>query len=184
MSTQENPLNTENSIRIYVASLSDYNAGELLGEWIELVGKDAEQVNAEIEAMLSRSTEEPAEEWAIHDYDGFSHITIHEYERIEGVVELAALMAAHGEAFSAWYDGTGATWLDADLEASFLDAYAGKADSEAMYAYELALEVTAGDFDAWPLSCIDWQQAWDDLAADGYWSVPVDWTDALYVFRS
>ena len=41
--------------RIYVASLSDYNAGILLGEWIDLDGKDADDVQGEIAAMLRKS---------------------------------------------------------------------------------------------------------------------------------
>lgn len=41
--------------RIYVASLSDYNAGLLLGEWIDLDGKDADDVGEEIAAMLRTS---------------------------------------------------------------------------------------------------------------------------------
>ena len=41
--------------RIYVASLSDYNAGHLLGEWIDLDGKDTDDVQGEIAAMLRNS---------------------------------------------------------------------------------------------------------------------------------
>jgi len=41
--------------RIYVASLSDYNAGLLLGEWIDLDGKDTDDVQGEIAAMLRNS---------------------------------------------------------------------------------------------------------------------------------
>ncbi|MBB5357555.1 antirestriction protein [Rhodanobacter sp. ANJX3] len=38
-----------------MASLSDYNAGLLLGEWIDLDGKDADDVQGEIAAMLRTS---------------------------------------------------------------------------------------------------------------------------------
>jgi len=41
--------------RICVASLSDYNAGLLLGDWIDLDGKDADDVGEEIAAMLRTS---------------------------------------------------------------------------------------------------------------------------------
>jgi antirestriction protein len=41
--------------RIYVASLSDYNNGLLLGTWIDLDGKDADDVQDEIAAMLRTS---------------------------------------------------------------------------------------------------------------------------------
>lgn len=41
--------------RIYVASLADYNNGRLHGEWIDLDGKDADDVQGEIAAMLRAS---------------------------------------------------------------------------------------------------------------------------------
>ena len=55
--------------RIYVASLSDYNAGRLLGRWID-ADLEAEANNAEISAMLAESREYPAEARALHDYEG------------------------------------------------------------------------------------------------------------------
>jgi antirestriction protein len=64
--------------RIYVGSLSDYNAGTLHGCWIDVAGKDADQIHTEVQAMLARSPEfarfpmgGPAEEWAIHDRENF-----------------------------------------------------------------------------------------------------------------
>lgn len=42
-------------LRIYVASLSDYNSGVMLGRWIDLDGKDVEDVREEIAAMLRDS---------------------------------------------------------------------------------------------------------------------------------
>jgi antirestriction protein len=61
---------------IYVASLSDYNAGRLHGRWID-AAVEVEQVVEEIEAILAESKEEIAEEWAVHDcqpqrYAGFA----------------------------------------------------------------------------------------------------------------
>src|SRR5436189_4774564 len=56
--------------RIYAATLSDYNAGRLHGAWID-ADQDPEELQAEIDAMLAKSAEPVAEEWAIHDYEGF-----------------------------------------------------------------------------------------------------------------
>ena len=65
--------------RIYVASLSDYNAGRLHGRWIDATqGVDA--VQAEVVAMLAESREAVAEEWAIHDYDEFAGVRLGEWE--------------------------------------------------------------------------------------------------------
>ncbi|WP_091548362.1 antirestriction protein ArdA [Modestobacter sp. DSM 44400] len=114
MSTKEIPLNTEQIIpkpetRIYVASLSDYNAGILHGEWIDLQGKDVDDVHAEIQAMLCSSpsikylSAGVPEEWVIHDYEGFGPINLGEYETTETVVVIAELINEHGGAFAVWY---------------------------------------------------------------------------------
>ena len=86
--------------RIYVASLSDYNAGKLLGRWID-AGQEADAIHAEIQTMLAESREYPAEEWAIHDYEGFGQWKPREYESIETVATVAGLIAEHGEVFAA-----------------------------------------------------------------------------------
>jgi len=89
-----------NTPRIYVASLSDYNAGTLLGRWID-AGQEAHAIHAEIQAMLGESREYPAEEWAIHDYEGFGEWKPREYESIDTVATVARLIAEHGEVFGA-----------------------------------------------------------------------------------
>ncbi len=76
---------TEDIPRVYVASLSDYNAGVLHGRWID-ADQDADAIHADIAQMLAESpTDKSAEEWAIHDYEGFHGITISEFEDIDTV---------------------------------------------------------------------------------------------------
>ncbi len=65
-------------IRIYVADLSAYNNGKLHGVWIN--------------AMLKGSPEEDAEEYAIHDYEGFDGYGLSEYEGIQSVHEVACFI--------------------------------------------------------------------------------------------
>jgi antirestriction protein len=77
--------------KIYVASLSDYNAGYLHGTWID-ADQDPEEIHAEIQAMLEESKELIAEEWAIHDTDGFDGLKISEHESIETVSKIATLL--------------------------------------------------------------------------------------------
>ena len=66
---------TSPSPRIYVASLSDYNAGQLHGKWID-ADQEASNILGAVHAMLSASTEPYAEEWAIHDYEGFGDLRL------------------------------------------------------------------------------------------------------------
>src|SRR3954447_19990469 len=88
--------------RIYVACLAAYNGGRLHGEWIE-ADQSADEIHEAIKMMLSRSPEPNAEEWAIHDHD-FQGITIKEFESIETVAQLAALVTKHGDAAVAAYN--------------------------------------------------------------------------------
>src|SRR5439155_5846786 len=81
--------------RIYVASLADYNAGRLHGAWINAV-QEPERIQAEIATMLERSHEPLAEEWAIHDYEGFTGIRLSEYESIERISQIANGIAEYG----------------------------------------------------------------------------------------
>ncbi|MGK5496416.1 antirestriction protein ArdA [Streptomyces sp. URMC 125] len=85
--------------RIYVASLSDYNAGILHGVWID-ADQNADSIHEEIEEMLSKSPTaleygEKAEEFAIHDYEGFGPVEIHEHDSIERVATIADLLTNH-----------------------------------------------------------------------------------------
>jgi len=87
--------NQQTEIRIYVACLAAYNSGILHGAWIDAL-QDASAIRAEIRAMLATSPEDYAEEWSIHDYEGFEGAPIVEYQGIDTVVEIAAFIAEHG----------------------------------------------------------------------------------------
>jgi antirestriction protein len=87
--------------RIYVASLSDYNAGRLHGEWIE-ADQSAEDIWLAINEMLAASPSPGAEEWAIHDFEQFGGLQLSEWESIERVSAIALGIAEHGTAFAHW----------------------------------------------------------------------------------
>jgi len=82
--------------RIYVACLSSYVHGCLHGAWIE-ANQDADDIQAEIQDMLSKSIFPDAEEHAIHDFDGFGSVTLSEYEDLGDVATLAELIDEWGE---------------------------------------------------------------------------------------
>lgn len=92
-----NPANTANEQpRIYVACLAAYNNGILHGAWID-ADQDAWAIYDEITRMLRASPIPNAEEWAIHDYEGFEGVRIAEYAGIESVAETAAFIAEYGK---------------------------------------------------------------------------------------
>jgi antirestriction protein len=125
--------------RIYVASLSDYNAGILHGRWIDAT-VDADTMQEEIDAMLAESPTtarygDIAEEWAIHDYENFGELQLDESEALSTVAQLAEGIRAHGAVFAAFASLVGTREIDG-LE-RFEDRYQGEWDSIEAYAEDL-----------------------------------------------
>ena len=134
---------TTDTQRIYVASLSDYNAGILHGVWVDLTEvDDIDEVWEKVNAMLKASPAtkqygDIAEEWAIHDYEGFGSYRVSEYEGFEKLLLLSQMIANKGEAFLVWA-GNDSSVLDADdlgdIEESFDEAFAGEWDDDDAFA--------------------------------------------------
>jgi antirestriction protein len=189
--------------KIYVADLAAYNAGKLRGVWID-ADQDAEAIQEEINKMLSYSPESnilrcadcfkdvsaeakecpecagkimpSAEEWAIHDTEGFCEISIGEGEDIDTIAELGELLAGeNGEAFAAYYAHVGGCDLD-----NFEEAYCGEHNSEREYAEELADDVFDIPKDIAPY--FDYEKFARDLFITDYFSE--DCSDGgVFVFR-
>ena len=128
---------SDSNPRIYVACLAAYNNGCLHGAWID-ADQDADQIRDEIAAMLARSPVKDAEEYAIHDYEGFEGVSISEYAGIDSVARTAAFIAEHGAL------GTGLLEQfsgDMDQAKSTLeDCYHGQFASLADYMEELTTQ--------------------------------------------
>lgn len=127
--------------RIYVASLSDYNDGRLHGAWIEAAIED-DELYEQVEAMLARSPMPRAEEWAIHDFEGFCGVQLHEYDTLETIGRIARGIAEHGPAFGAFVRlvGTEHAADDDRFEDAFLGHFASMADFARHVADDLGLE--------------------------------------------
>ena len=136
--------------RIYIACLAAYNAGILHGGWID-ADQPADDIRAEVEKVLVTSPVPGAEEWAIHDHEGFGSLRLSEWESFERVSDIATGIALHGLAFAAWlaYDSSRDP---ADID-SFCDSYRGEWNSLRDYAqdyadsiglYELAEQAQSG----------------------------------------
>ena len=120
-------------IRIYVACLAAYNNGHLHGSWIEVTDEAA--IWQAVQNMLAASPiEEDAEEWAIHDYEGFAGVEVGEYFSFANVVELAEYITERGELGAEVLNYYGGNIEDAK---SRFDEYAGEYDSLEAYAEEL-----------------------------------------------
>lgn len=125
--------------RIYVACLAAYNNGILHGTWID-ANQDADEILAEVSAMLKASPIPDAEEHAIHAYEGFGTARIEEYSSFDYVSRLAEFITLRGEALG----GAILSHFSGDLDeanAAFED-YAGCYESLAVFMQDLTEETT------------------------------------------
>ena len=170
----------DTELSIYVASLSDYNAGILHGRWISC-RQDADAIREEIETMLAASPcaaryNERAEEWAIHDFD-FMGLDLNESEDLDVLAELAEALDEHGEPLTAYLDHMGTR--DAS---GFEEAYCGTYGSEQDYAYELADELMPSDAPDFLTRYFDYEAFCRDLFLCDCFSVRV--AGGVAVFRN
>lgn len=151
---------------IYVACLASYNNAILHGVWIDATQSE-DEIMAEIWSMLDNSPEQNAEEYAIHDYEGFGSIPIHEYESIHNIVEYASFIHEHGELGLALL----CDYSIDDAQTMLEDHYQGCYDSEVDFAQQLFDECYAHQLPD-TLSCyFDYDAFARDLFINDYCSV-------------
>lgn len=163
--------------RIYVACLAAYNNGILHGAWID-AAQEAWTLWDAISDMLAASPMAGAEEWAIHDHEGFGGVPIREYAGLDMVAELAAFIAQHGDlgtALLAHCDG------DVDeAQKALADSYLGTHASLADYVQDVTEETTVI-----PSSLryyIDWQAMARDAEIGGDLFTVQTAFDVVHVF--
>ena len=123
--------------KIYLACLASYNNGILHGKWVD-ANLSVEEIKAEIQEMLKSSPIPDAEEYAIHDYDDFSSLTLGEYESIEHITSLAECLSKYGGLFGEVYEYYQS--IDNTIQA-FESGYIGSYESLADYAIEIISDV-------------------------------------------
>lgn len=140
----------EDSPKIYVASLSDYNSGSLKGKWFDLSNySTVDELYVDIKSMLD-SFGPGREEWAIHDFEGFPRSLYSEYmdrDKLQMVIDLAGAsdrINAPMDVFYKWMDSTSNDFSDVESAIDkFNDAFVGTYDSPKDYAYSIAEESIA-----------------------------------------
>ncbi|QIG58827.1 ArdA-like antirestriction protein [Gordonia phage DatBoi] len=116
---------------IWIADLAAYNAGHLVGEWVELdADTEAEDVYAKIKDICARGDEllrklnewsGPHEEFAIHDFEGFGPIKIGEYDPISAVLTHVERMGDEPDKYFAYVEHHGEGYVDSYDEADVID---------------------------------------------------------------
>ncbi len=120
-------------IRIYVADLAAYNSGYLHGTWIDAT-QDLDDIQEAVNDMLSKSPVEDAEEYAIHDYEGYGSYGLGEYEGLEKAHELACFIEEYPALGGEMLNHFGGS-LD-DARKALEEHYSGCYSSLADYAQE------------------------------------------------
>lgn len=153
---------TTTSPKVWIGCLASYNAGRLIGEWVEATDADdmreAQKRVAEQAVKAAKEANEypvyfgEPEEFFIADYDEFGSLgsTLGEYPDYETVARIGALIEEHGEAFLGFVE-TCEPDLETVDEDDFHEAYRGVHDSEEDYSQEQAIELGLGGIQAhWP----------------------------------
>ena len=83
-------------INIFVVDLKAYNEGHLHGDWIDAT-KDLDEIKKLVRQILETSPVEGAEEYAIHDYEGFGNYDLNENEGLEHAHQIACFIEEHGQ---------------------------------------------------------------------------------------
>jgi antirestriction protein len=125
---------------IYIADLSAYNNGRLHGVWVDATD-GLNEISDQVKAMLKASPEPMAEEYAIHDYEGFGSYKVSEYEGLEEVHGIAVFIEEHG--------ALGAEVLDyacgdmEQAEKSLTESYNGEYKSVADFSEQLTEDTSS-----------------------------------------
>lgn len=158
----DNGIGQTAEIRIYVACLAAYNNGRLHGRWIDATLGEA-HIWEEVSAMLAASPEPQAEEWAIHNYEGFEGVPLSEYSDCGTVVALADFINERGALGGKLLEHFGGDLSDAS--AAF-EEYSGEYKSLADYAQDLT-EQTGPEIPKQLEYYIDWDAMGRDMEMSG-----------------
>lgn len=168
---------TADQPRIYVACLAAYNNGVLHGAWIN-AAQEAWALYDQAKDMLAASPVASAEEWAIHDYEGFGGVRLEEYTGLDRVAELAAFIAEHGAVGAALLD-----YYSGDMDearAAMAERYCGPYASLADYVQDVTEETAV--IPTTLRYYIDWQAMAHDAELSGdLFTLTTAW-DVVHVF--
>ncbi|MCE3045360.1 antirestriction protein ArdA [Legionella sp. 16cNR16C] len=162
---------------IYVACLASYNNAILHGVWVDATQSE-DEIMENIGDMLANSTEPNAEDYAIHDYEGFGNIKIHEYEAISNIVEYVSFIKEHGKLGLALLSDYS---ID-DARLILEEHYQGGYDSELDFAKELFDECYEHQLPDNLICYFDYEAFARDLFINDYSSVEFD--GQTYVFQN
>jgi antirestriction protein len=162
-------MSNDSAPMIYIASLSDYNDGRLHGAWIR-ADQTRDELYEATQKMLNRSPFAGAEEWAIHDYEGFGSIRLSEFANMETIARLASGIVEYGLAYAALVEvvGTEAEGVLGRFEDFFRGRYSSMAEFAEQFADDLGWPEQLDRLDEGPraYASIDYESFGRDLSTE------------------
>jgi antirestriction protein len=160
---------------IFLQSLADYNAGEIIGKWFDVAKMDETELQEAIAEVLSMSKQPFAEEIEIADYDGFYGLS----PCLSEIVKVAQLIDEHGEAYAHYALHVGENYA---TEEDFLESYSGEWESFLDFATDLFDEIYLHDVPKHIQYYIDYEKFARDLEINDYYTAESE-KGMIYVFR-
>lgn len=165
--------------KIYVACLAAYNNGYLHGEWID-ANQNENELYAEVKKILAASPVSNAEEFAIHDFEGFGDVSIEEYSSLKTVSKMARFIDEHDELGAAVLAHVGG---DIDGALKLLEeCYQGEFNSEEDFAYYWIHEVDCREIPDYLEHYIDYKVMARDFFMGDFFSIEIN--RKVYVFSN
>jgi antirestriction protein len=113
-----------------------------------------------------------AEEWAIHDHEGYPDGVIGEYTSFSEIAAIEEVLDelhdGEMEAFLVYASNQGGNLKDVSVD-SFREAYRGEWSSHADFAYDFAVECEQIKKDSPMFSYIDWDHYWNGCLRFDFW---------------
>jgi antirestriction protein len=163
------------SIFLYV--LADYNAGSMVGEWVDVSNCDRDELIDACERIKAKSKSENPEELAIADYEGFYGLT----PALNDVLDVAQCLEEYGEAYAHYALDVGEDYATCD---NFEEAYCGEHDSFLDYAQDLFDECYGYDIPEQIRFYIDYEKFARDLLCSNDYFTGNGESGKVHVFRS
>ncbi len=160
---------------IYIYVLADYNAGKMIGDWVDV--SDSEQLEKDCQRIRELSQASNPEELAIADYDGFYGLS----PALSDVIETAERLERYGEAYAYYARDVGEDYAN---EENFEEAYCGAYESFREYSDQLFDDGYLGDIPEKIRYYIDYQKFADDLIYSGDYFTEKGEKGDVHVFRS
>jgi antirestriction protein len=165
--------------KIYVACLASYNNGILHGDWINVLN-GVEHIEDRIHEILQSSPIKGAEEYAIHDFDGFYGFNLSEWEDVGSCFQMAELIEKHGGLAGEVVQHYG---IQLDEVDNFIENnLICEADSEIEYAEQLFDDLYLHDIPDGAKYYIDYEAFCRDIFIDDYDAIEVD--GKYYIFSN